>query len=103
MVGPAYEQLQQVRGYYAFPETLDVDRYTIDGDETDAVVGVRELNLDGVPGQNWNNLKTVYTHGFGLVAAYGNRRAERWRAGVDRPGHPAHRRAGRGRAADLLR
>jgi len=74
VVGPAYEQLQQVRGYYAFPETLDVDRYTIDGEETDAVVGVRELNLDGVPGQNWNNLKTVYTHGFGLVAAYGNRR-----------------------------
>ena len=24
--------------------------------------------------KNWNNLKTVYTHGFGLVAAYGNRR-----------------------------
>ena len=23
---------------------------------------------------NWNNRKTVYTHGYGLVAAYGNRR-----------------------------
>ena len=74
VVGPAYEQLQQVRGYYAFPDTLDVDRYTINGAETDVVVGVREMNLDGVPGQNWNNLKTVYTHGYGLVAAYGNRR-----------------------------
>lgn len=74
VVGPAYEQLQQVRGYYAFPDTLDVDRYTINGAETDVVVGVRELNLGGVPGQNWNNLKTVYTHGYGLVAAYGNRR-----------------------------
>ena len=39
VVGPAYEQLQQVRGYYSFPRTLDVDRYTIDGTETDAVVG----------------------------------------------------------------
>jgi uncharacterized membrane protein (UPF0182 family) len=74
VVGPAYEQLQQVRGYYAFPETLDVDRYTVNGAETDVVVGVREMNLNGVPGQNWNNLKTVYTHGYGLVAAYGNRR-----------------------------
>ncbi|WP_232506398.1 UPF0182 family membrane protein [Microlunatus flavus] len=72
-VSPTYEQLQQVRGYYQFPKILDVDRYTIDGQETDAVVAVREMNLDGVEGKNWNNLKTVYTHGFGLVSAYGNR------------------------------
>ena len=73
VIGPAYEQLQQVRGYYQFPRTLDVDRYTIDGQETDAVVAVREMDLTGTEGQNWNNLKTVYTHGYGLVAAYGNR------------------------------
>jgi uncharacterized membrane protein (UPF0182 family) len=72
-VSPAFEQLQQVRGYYAFPKILDVDRYTIDGRETDAVVAVREMDLSGVD-NNWNNLKTVYTHGYGLVAAYGNRR-----------------------------
>ena len=76
VIGPAYEQLQQVRGYYQFPSILDVDRYTIDGQETDAVVAVREMNTSGIgdAGQNWNNLKTVYTHGYGLVAAYGNRR-----------------------------
>ncbi|MET0694902.1 MAG: UPF0182 family protein [Propionibacteriaceae bacterium] len=74
VVGPAYEQLQQVRGYYTFPGTLDVDRYTIGGKETDAVVAVREMDLSGIEGKNWNNLKTVYTHGYGLVAAYGNRR-----------------------------
>ena len=73
VVSPTYEQLQQVRGYYQFPKNLDVDRYTINGQETDAVVAVREMNLQGVEGQNWNNLKTVYTHGFGLVSAYGNR------------------------------
>ena len=73
VVSPTYEQLQQVRGYYRFPKTLDVDRYTIGGQETDAVVAVREMNLSGIEGQNWNNLKTVYTHGYGLVAAYGNR------------------------------
>ena len=73
VVSPTYEQLQQVRGYYQFPKNLDVDRYTIEGQETDAVVAVREMNLDGVEGKNWNNLKTVYTHGFGLVSAFGNR------------------------------
>jgi uncharacterized protein len=73
VVGPAYEQLQQVRGYYSFPKILDVDRYTIAGRETDAVVAVREMDLGGIE-DNWNNRKTVYTHGYGLVAAYGNRR-----------------------------
>ena len=73
VVGPTFEQLQQVRGYYSFPKNLDVDRYTIDGKETDAVVAVREMDLSGIE-DNWNNRKTVYTHGFGLVAAYGNRR-----------------------------
>ena len=46
VVSPAFEQLQQVRGYYTFPKTLDVDRYTIDGKETDAVVAVREMDLE---------------------------------------------------------
>ena len=73
VVPQAYEQLQQVRGFYSFPKILDVDRYTIDGKETDAVVAVREMDLAGLEGANWNNLKTVYTHGYGLVAAYGNR------------------------------
>ncbi len=74
VIAPTFEQLQQVRGYYSFPKTLDVDRYTINGQETDAVVAVREMDQSGLPqeSQNWNNLKTVYTHGFGLVAAHGN-------------------------------
>lgn len=74
VVSPAYEQLQQVRGYYKFANPLDVDRYTIDGAETDAVVAVREMDVDNIEGKNWNNLRTVYTHGYGLVAAYGNKR-----------------------------
>ncbi|RCK70963.1 UPF0182 family protein [Desertihabitans brevis] len=73
IVSPTYEQLQQVRGYYSFPQVLDVDRYTIDGVETDAVVAARELNFRGLENRSWNNTRTVYTHGYGLVAAYGNR------------------------------
>lgn len=75
VVPAAFEQLQQVRGYYTFPDTLDIDRYVIDGKATDSVVAVRELDLDSVEsGDTWNNRRTVYTHGYGMVAAYGNQR-----------------------------
>ncbi len=75
VVAPTFENQQQLRGYYTFPDVLDVDRYIIDGKETDAVVAAREIDYQKLPDQNWNNLHTVYTHGYGLVAAYGNRRS----------------------------
>ncbi|MET9876710.1 UPF0182 family protein [Actinacidiphila glaucinigra] len=71
VVSPTYQQLQKVRGYYAFPSTLDVDRYTIDGKEQDTVVGLRELNLEGIPQHSWINDHFKYTHGYGMVAAKG--------------------------------
>ena len=71
----AFEQLQQVKGYYQFPSELDVDRYQINGSsaDTDTVVAARELNVNGIQNPNWNLLHTVYTHGYGLVAAYGSK------------------------------
>ena len=42
--GQLHEQSSRVRGYYNFADPLDVDRYTIDGAERDAVVAVRELD-----------------------------------------------------------
>lgn len=72
VIGPAFTQGQQVRGYYAFPQLLDVDRYTLDNRVTDSVVGVREIDTSKLDKPSWNNLHTVYTHGYGLVAAYGN-------------------------------
>jgi len=74
VVAPAYEQFQQVRGFYQFPTSLDVDRYTINGQESDVVVAAREVDLRGLESPSWNNIHTVYTHGYGMVAAYGNRR-----------------------------
>ena len=74
LIGPTFEQLQQVRGYYSFPPVLDVDRYTIDATPTDAVVAAREISAEDIPDKSWTNLHTVYTHGFGVVAAYGNTR-----------------------------
>ena len=75
IVSPAFQQLQQNKQYYDFPDELSVDRYTIDGEKADAVIAVRELNLEGLSAENrtWINDHTVFTHGFGVVAAYGNR------------------------------
>ena len=55
---------------------LDVDRYPINGQERDVVVAAREMHLEGLPDaqKKWANEKTVYTHGYGLIAAYGNQR-----------------------------
>src|SRR6185436_1429863 len=75
VVSPTFKQLQAVKNYYQFPDALDVDRYTLAGKVEDTVVAVRELELAGLPvdQRNWVNDHTVYTHGFGLVAAHGNR------------------------------
>ncbi|MGK5500320.1 UPF0182 family membrane protein [Streptomyces sp. URMC 125] len=72
VVSPSYQQLQQVRSYYQFPATLDVDRYTTeDGEEQDTVVGLREININGITERNWINDHFKYTHGFGMVAGKG--------------------------------
>jgi len=76
LVSETFEQLQQVRGYYSVPQVLDVDRYPVNGEMRDMVIAVRELNQVGLPvaQRNWANLHTVYTHGYGVVAAFGNQR-----------------------------
>jgi uncharacterized membrane protein (UPF0182 family) len=72
VISATFRQLQQIKPYYTFPQSLDIDRYTIDGVSRDAVVAVRELNIEGNPSRNWINDHLVYTHGFGYVAAYAN-------------------------------
>ena len=75
LVSDAFRQLEQFRQYYSFPDRLHVDRYMIDGKIQDTVVAVRELNQAGLgESQSWYNSTIVYTHGFGFVAAYGNKR-----------------------------
>ncbi len=74
IVSPTFRQQQQIRGFYSFPDALDIDRYTLDEQQQGSVVSVRELFLDGLPEgqQNWTNNHTVYTHGYGFVAAKDN-------------------------------
>ncbi|WP_228759949.1 UPF0182 family protein [Pseudactinotalea sp. HY158] len=75
IVSATFRQLQQNKQYYQFPEELAVDRYDLNGEtqgKTDTVIAVRELDLSSGSERSWVNDHTVFTHGFGVVAAYGN-------------------------------
>ncbi|MFG2817917.1 UPF0182 family protein [Kitasatospora sp. NPDC048365] len=78
VVSPTFQQNEALRKYYAFPRTLDVDRYG----QQDTVLGVRELDLSGVQQRNFINDHFQYTHGYGVVAAKGNQ--------VDKNGNPVY-------------
>ena len=73
VVSPTFAQLEQIRQYYKFPNSLNVDRYEIDGKVEDTVSAIRDIDVSGQ--QSWYNKTLVYTHGYGLVAAYGNQRS----------------------------
>ncbi|MGN6574522.1 MAG: UPF0182 family membrane protein [Nocardioides sp.] len=90
LVSDTFEQLQQVRGYYSVANVLDVDRYPVNGENRDMVLAVRELEQSGLEDsqRNWANLHTVYTHGYGVVAAYGNQRDANNNPVTDNEGKP---------------
>lgn len=73
VVAPTFSQLEQIKQYYQFPKSLNVDRYEIDGKIEDTVSAVRDIDVSAQNG--WYNRTLVYTHGYGLVAAYGNQRS----------------------------
>jgi uncharacterized membrane protein (UPF0182 family) len=75
LVSASFRQLEQYKQYYNFASHLDVDRYEIDGKTQDTVIAVRELDQTGLESQSWYNQAIVYTHGYGVVAAYGNQRS----------------------------
>ena len=71
LISSSYQRWQGFRDYYQFPPQLDIDRYKINGVDTDTVVAVREVKAPAT--NNWINQHLVYTHGYGLVAAPGNK------------------------------
>ena len=75
VVSRTFGQLEQNRQYYRFDQNLSVDRYKIDSKVQDTVIAVRELDTAqlGESQQSWVNQHTVFTHGFGVVAAYGSK------------------------------
>lgn len=68
VVGPVYQQIQSFVPFYQFFD-IDIDRYVVDGDVVQVIVGPRELNLEGLPEgrRTWTNEHLVYTHGYGYV------------------------------------
>jgi uncharacterized membrane protein (UPF0182 family) len=70
-----FTQQQQLKNFFSFPDELDIDRYRVDGELQDYIVGLRELSPNSLTGNqtDWINRHTVYTHGNGFVAAPANR------------------------------
>jgi len=68
VVGSVYQQLQGLRRFFDFRD-VDVDRYTIDGEQQQVDIAVRELDPDQLPDASWQNQHLVYTHGYGVVAS----------------------------------
>ena len=76
VISPTFEQREANRRYWGFDDVLSVDRYQIDGQLQDTVIGVRELRPDkfGLSDRSWVDQHITYTHGYGAAAAHGNRR-----------------------------
>ncbi|BAY08465.1 UPF0182 family membrane protein [Calothrix sp. NIES-2098] len=63
-----YRQIQEIRLYYKF-NSVDVDRYTLNGDYQQVMLSGRELSYSQLPqeARTWVNQRLKYTHGYGLV------------------------------------
>ena len=61
-----YNQVQVIRPYYTFND-IDVDRYDISGKQTQVFLSAREINLDSLENNTWQNRHLTYTHGYGVV------------------------------------
>jgi uncharacterized protein len=71
VMSTAFEQLQQVKGYYQFERVLAMDRYSYGSAALpqDTVVGVRDMHGPPAGQGNWVNTHLIYTHGYGFVAS----------------------------------
>ena len=65
-----YNQIQHLRLYYNFSDA-DVDRYEVDGEYRQVLVGAREIHPELLPeeAQRWVNQKLQFTHGYGAAAS----------------------------------
>lgn len=66
-----FAQLQAIRTYYDF-NSVDEDRYTIDGEYRQVHLAARELNVSLLPIRSFINEHLTYTHGFGLALGPSN-------------------------------
>lgn len=60
-----YNQTQSIRSYYTF-NNVDVDRYMINGEYTQAFLSAREIDETKI-GDQWLTKHLKYTHGYGIT------------------------------------
>jgi len=62
-------QLDRTRSYQTFDNNVTIDRYpNASGQETEVMIGVREIAEGDIPNSNFVNDTFVYTHGYGITA-----------------------------------
>ncbi len=61
-----FAQIQEIRPYYEF-QSVDNDRYRINGELQQVMLSPRELPSASLPNRNWINEHLTFTHGFGLT------------------------------------
>ena len=61
-----FSQIQEIRTYYDF-QSVDNDRYLINGEYRQIMLSARELNSESLPQRNWINEHLTFTHGYGLT------------------------------------
>ena len=67
VVQATFDRLQGEREFYRFSDVLDTDRYEVNGETTQVLLGARELNLNET--RSWENQHVAFTHGYGLALA----------------------------------
>lgn len=68
-----YNQKQGIRLYYKFHD-IDIDRYTINGEYRQVMMGPREISTPDLDekAKTFVNMRFKYTHGFGTSASFAN-------------------------------
>ncbi len=62
-------QIDKSRSYQSYDPNITIDRYpNAAGQETEVMVGVREISESDIPSSNFVNDTFVYTHGYGITA-----------------------------------
>jgi hypothetical protein len=67
-----FAQIQEFRTYYQF-QSVDNDRYNINGELQQVMLSPRELAPEKLQNRNWINEHFMFTHGFGLTLGPVNR------------------------------
>lgn len=67
IVQGTFDRLQGEREFYRFSRELDSDRYLVDGEPTQVMIGARELDLNAT--RSWESQHVAFTHGYGVALA----------------------------------